>query len=90
MASFPILKYPLEENVRENQAEERRCLEEVCIGVYGKQIINEKGEVYCKNKIKVLWMTLQLDFPSSSADIGIIGITRLSVDCYSLKVPYSL
>ncbi|CAG2204744.1 ABAT [Mytilus edulis] len=29
MASFPILKYPLEENVRENQAEERRCLEEV-------------------------------------------------------------
>lgn len=53
MASFPILKYPLEENVRENQAEERRCLEEVCIGVSGMQIIEKKGEVYFKNKIKV-------------------------------------
>jgi len=27
-APFPNLKYPLEENVRENQEEERRCLEE--------------------------------------------------------------
>lgn len=29
IATFPILKYPLEENLRENQAEEKRCLEEV-------------------------------------------------------------
>ncbi|XP_031567517.1 4-aminobutyrate aminotransferase, mitochondrial-like [Actinia tenebrosa] len=28
-ASFPQLKYPLEENVRENTAEEQRCLDEV-------------------------------------------------------------
>lgn len=29
IAPFPQLRYPLEENVRENQEEERRCLEEV-------------------------------------------------------------
>ncbi|XP_076072615.1 4-aminobutyrate aminotransferase, mitochondrial-like [Mytilus galloprovincialis] len=29
IATFPMLKYPLEDNVRENQAEEKRCLEEV-------------------------------------------------------------
>lgn len=29
IATFPILKYPLEENLTENQAEEKRCLEEV-------------------------------------------------------------
>lgn len=29
IASFPIYKYPLEENIRENQAEDRRCLAEV-------------------------------------------------------------
>ncbi|XP_076458220.1 4-aminobutyrate aminotransferase, mitochondrial-like [Babylonia areolata] len=29
MAPFPQLKYPLEENQRENEQEERRCLEEV-------------------------------------------------------------
>lgn len=29
MAPFPILKYPLEDNIRENQLEEKRCLEEV-------------------------------------------------------------
>lgn len=29
IAHFPIYKYPLEEHVRENQEEDRRCLEEV-------------------------------------------------------------
>lgn len=29
IATFPTLKYPLEENITENQAEEKRCLEEV-------------------------------------------------------------
>lgn len=29
IASFPQYKYPLEENVRENQAEDARCLAEV-------------------------------------------------------------
>ncbi|XP_068086216.1 4-aminobutyrate aminotransferase, mitochondrial [Anabrus simplex] len=29
VASFPVYKYPLEENVRENEAEDRRCLAEV-------------------------------------------------------------
>ena len=29
VAPFPKLKYPLEEHVRENEAEEKRCLEEV-------------------------------------------------------------
>jgi len=31
IASFPELQYPLEENVRENQAETKRCLEEVLV-----------------------------------------------------------
>lgn len=29
IAPFPIYKYPLEEHVRENQEEDRRCLEQV-------------------------------------------------------------
>src|SRR6202012_4266660 len=28
-ASFPVLKYPLEQHVKGNEAEEKRCLEEV-------------------------------------------------------------
>lgn len=29
-APFPAYKYPLEENTRENQAEDKRCLARVC------------------------------------------------------------
>lgn len=31
IATFPTLKYPLEEYVKENEAEEKRCLEEVSV-----------------------------------------------------------
>ncbi|KAL8623439.1 hypothetical protein ACOMHN_058885 [Nucella lapillus] len=39
MASFPQLRYPLKENQRENDEEERRCLEEVedLIASYGRK-----------------------------------------------------
>ncbi|WVQ79330.1 4-aminobutyrate aminotransferase [Cryptococcus sp. DSM 104549] len=37
-ASFPSLKYPLEENVKENEAEEQRCLDE-----YEKILIDSKS-----------------------------------------------
>ncbi|XP_052068816.1 4-aminobutyrate aminotransferase, mitochondrial-like isoform X1 [Mytilus californianus] len=59
IASFPDLKYPLEENVRENQAESKRCLEEVedlidiwnkknrpVVGIITEPIQAEGGDIF--------------------------------------------
>ena len=34
VASFPVYKYPLNEHIRENEQEDKRCLAEVCFNYF--------------------------------------------------------
>ena len=44
MAPFPKVKYPLEDHVQENSAEEKRCLDEVKF--IGLSVFKKEG--YCR------------------------------------------
>ena len=78
IAHFPAYKYPLEEHVRENQEEDRRCLEEVGLPFHQDHMIHTNSDLDALSIQECILSVHSYSFkhPSSTYSIFVIWINQ--------------